>query len=159
LPVKSSAGPSAAAPLFDSARARVPQALAGVAGQGTIDGNRIKLSFALPEGKTVSRLEYFPLEEGRIEPAAAQVLKREGHAVELYLTAAQPVKTDAKAIKGVLVANGGPGAGGWVGTIDMPLVAGTVAPVAAGTAATAATTSMSLLAALGAAFLGSRCYH
>ncbi|MGZ8254738.1 MAG: protein-disulfide reductase DsbD family protein [Burkholderiaceae bacterium] len=154
LPVKAGAGPSASAALFEAARARVPQALAGLAGQGTIDGTRIKLSLALPAGKTASQLEFFPIEEGRIEPAAAQVLKREGNAVELYLTAAQPVKADAKAIKGVLVANGGPGSGGWVGTVDMPLVAGAVAPVAANAAATNATASMSLLAALGAAFLG-----
>jgi thiol:disulfide interchange protein DsbD len=154
LPVKAAAGPSAAAGLFDTARARVPQVLAGFAGQGTIDGTRIKLSFALPAGKTASQLEFFPVEEGRIEPAAAQVLKREGNAVELYLTAAQPVKADAKAIKGVLVANGGPASGGWVGTVDMPLVAGAVAPVSAGAAATNSSASMSLVAALGAAFLG-----
>ena len=63
------------------------------------------LSLALPPGKTASRLEFFPLHEGRIEAAAPQVLKREGDAVELYLTASLPVKADAKAIQGVLVAN------------------------------------------------------
>ena len=40
------------------------------------DGSRIKLSLALPTGKTASRLEFFPAQEGRIEPAASQVLKR-----------------------------------------------------------------------------------
>jgi thiol:disulfide interchange protein/DsbC/DsbD-like thiol-disulfide interchange protein len=156
LPVKAAAGPSAFAGLFDAARNRVPQPLAGLSGQGTIDGTRVKLSFALPAGKTASKLEFFPAEEGRIEAAAPQVLKREGDAVELYLTAAQPVKADAKAIKGVLVANGGPGAGGWVGSVDLPLVAGAVAPVAAsdGTTNAAPAASMTLVAALGAAFLG-----
>jgi thiol:disulfide interchange protein DsbD len=154
LPVKPAAGPSASAALFEAARARVPQPLTGVAGQGTIDGNRIKLAFALPAGRAANQLEFFPLEEGRIEAAAPQVLKREGDAVELYLTAAQPVKADAKTIAGVLVANGGPGSGGWVGAIETPLVAGTVAPVAAGAAAASTAPSMTLLAALGAAFLG-----
>ncbi|HET9025825.1 MAG TPA: thioredoxin family protein [Burkholderiaceae bacterium] len=153
LPVRSSAGPSAQAARFEATRALVPQALAGATGQGTIDGNRIKLSLVLPAGRTASRLEFFPLEEGRIEAAAPQVLKREGDAVELYLNAAQPVKADAKAIQGVLVANGGPSSGGWIGSIDLPLIAGTVAPVSA-TTATISGASMSLVAALGAAFLG-----
>ena len=153
LPVKASSGPSAHAPRFEATRTLIPQPLGGTTGQGTIDGSRIKLSLALPAGKTVNRLEFFPLEEGRIEPAAPQVLRREGAAVELYLTAAKPVKADAKAIQGVLVANGGPAAGGWIGSVDLPLAAGTVAPVS-GPAATSAAASMSLVAALGAALLG-----
>jgi thiol:disulfide interchange protein DsbD len=153
LPVKSSAGPSSSATLFEQTRARVPQAIAGISGQATIDGNRIKLGFVLPAGRSASSIEFFPTEEGRIEPAAPQVLRREGNAVELYLTAAAPVKADAKLLKGVLVANGGPGAGGWTTTIDTPLAAGTVAAVAA-SASTGAAPSMSFVAALGAAFLG-----
>ena len=128
LPVKTAAGPSAHVALFEATRVLIPQPLANATGQGTIDGSRIRLSLALPAGKTASRLEFFPQHEGRIEPAAPQVLKREGDAVELYLTAAQPVKADAKTLQGVLVANGGPAAGGWIGSIDLPLVAGTVAP-------------------------------
>jgi thiol:disulfide interchange protein DsbD len=153
LPVKPTAGPSAHVALFDATRTLIPQPLADATGQGTIDGNRIKLSLALPPGKTASRLEFFPLQEGRIEAAAPQVLKREGDAVELYLTASLPVKADAKAIQGVLVANGGPAAGGWIGAIDLPLVAGTVAAVSVTPTAGPAAT-MSLIAALGAALLG-----
>jgi thiol:disulfide interchange protein/DsbC/DsbD-like thiol-disulfide interchange protein len=151
LPVKSSSAPSLQAKLFESTRALVPQALAGVTGQGTIDGTRIKLGLALPAGRTASRLEFFPLEEGRIEPAAAQVLKREGDAIELYLTAAQPVKADAKAIAGVLVADDGPRSGGWIGTVELPLAAGVVAPVSAPPVASSST---SFIAALGFALLG-----
>jgi thiol:disulfide interchange protein DsbD len=153
LPVKSTAGPSAHVALFEATRVLIPQPLANATGQGTIDAGRIKLSLALPAGKTVSRLEFFPAQEGRIEPAAPQVLRREGEAVELYLTSSQPVKADAKTLQGVLVANGGPAAGGWIGTIDLPLVAGTVAPVSAAPAASPAA-AMSLIAALGAALLG-----
>jgi len=153
LPVRTAAGPSVHAALFDAMRALIPQPLAGATGQGTLDGNRIKLSLALPPGKSATRLEFFPLHEGRIEPAAPQVLKREGDAIDLYLTAALPVQADAKAIQGVLVANGGPAAGGWIGSIDLPLVAGTVAPVSATSSASPAV-SMSLVAALGAALLG-----
>jgi thiol:disulfide interchange protein DsbD len=153
LPVKPSAGPSAAASMFSEARALVPQPLAGVAGQATIDGTRIKVGFVLPVGRATSKIEFFPTEEGRIEPAAPQVLRREGDAIELFLTAAQPVKADATSLSGVLVANGGPAKGGWVGSIAVPLAAGAVAPVSAG-AATGNAASMSLVAALGAAFLG-----
>jgi thiol:disulfide interchange protein DsbD len=153
LPVKPTAGPSVHAALFDATRVLIPQPLAGATGQGTIDGSRIKLSLALPAGKSASRLEFFPLHEGRIEPAAPQVLKREGDAAELYLTAALPVKAGATALQGVLVANGGPASGGWIGSIDVPLVAGTVAPVAATPSANPAA-AMSLIAALGAALLG-----
>jgi len=153
LPVKAAAGPSAHVALFEATRVLIPQPLANATGQGTIDGSRIRLSLALPAGKTASRLEFFPQHEGRIEPAAPQVLKREGDAVELYLTAAQPVKADAKTLQGVLVANGGPAAGGWIGSIDLPLVAGTVAPVSA-VPSTNPAAAMSLVAALGAALLG-----
>ena len=154
LPVKAAAGPSASAACSMPPRSRVPQPLAGFAGQGTIDGTRIKLSFALPAGKTASRLEFFPAEEGRIEAAAAQVLKREGDAVELYLTAAQPVKADAKAIKGVLVANGGPGVGRLGG--QRRHAAGRRSGRASGgeRRGDECGASMTLLAALGAAFLG-----
>ena len=152
LPIKSSAGAASMATLFEHTRARVPQPLPAVAGQATRDGTRIKLGFVLPAGKSASSMDFFPLEEGRIEPAAPQVLQREGNAVELHLTAAQPVKTDAKVLAGVLVANGGPDKGGWTGTVELPLSAGSVAPVVAGT--TGAAPPMSLIAALGAAFLG-----
>lgn len=153
LPVRTAAGPSAHVAFFEATRVLIPQPLANATGQGTIDGSRIRLSLALPAGKSASRLEFFPAQEGRIEPAAPQVLKREGDAVELYLTAAQPVKADAKTLQGVLVANGGPAAGGWIGSIDLPLVAGTVAPVSA-VPTTAPAAAMSLIAALGAALLG-----
>jgi thiol:disulfide interchange protein len=155
LPVRPTAGPSSSAGLFERTREKVPQPLAGLAAVGTIDGDRLKIGLALPPDKSASRLEFFPLEEGRIEPAAPQVLKREGNAVELYLTAAAPAPaSDGKTLKGVLVANGGPGAAaGWAATVDMAVAAGLVERVSPAATAGAAA-SMSLIAALGAAFLG-----
>ena len=153
LPVKADANPSAHAALFAQARKLVPTALPGLAARGTIDADRIRLAFDLPADRKSDSLEFFPLEEARIEPAAAQVLNRRD-GVSLYLTAAKPVKADAKSLGGVIVANGGPAKpGGWAAVVEAPLVAGVVS--APGTAAAGATApTMSLVAALGAAFIG-----
>jgi thiol:disulfide interchange protein DsbD len=163
LPVKASAAPTAHAALFDRTRQQIPAKLAGLAARGTIEANRIKLALDLPAGRTADTLEFFPLEEARIEPAAPQVLNR-GDGVALYLTAAQPVKADAASLAGVIVANGGPGKpNGWAAVVEAPMAAGVVSPAAmtaaaaapAGTSGAAGTApTMSLLAALGAAFVG-----
>jgi thiol:disulfide interchange protein DsbD len=154
LPVKAAAGPSKHAALFKATQALVPQAAKDLTAKGSIEANRIRVDLGLPTGRKLDQVEFFPLEEGRIEPAAAQVLRREGERTALYLTAAKPVAAEFRTLKGVIVANGGPAnASGWTGIVEVPLAAGTVA---AGVVATPAGsgTSMSLLAALGAAFLG-----
>jgi thiol:disulfide interchange protein DsbD len=156
LPVAASSQPSASAPLFAAARKLLPQ-VAAQAGTASIEGDRIRLP--LPEA--VKRLEFFPLEEARIEPGAAQVLRTEDGTQAVYLRAAQPVAADFKTLRGVLVADGGPAQGGWVRSAEWTLVPGSVAVVAAPPAAAAAKSgagadavSMSLAAALGLAFLG-----
>ncbi len=158
LPVKGEAGPSSHAGRFSDARKLVPVAVPGLAARGTIEANRIRLAFDVPAGRKFDTVEFFPLEESRIEPAAPQVLNRSDE-VALYLTAAQPVKADAQSLAGVVVANGGPSKpGGWTAVIEAPLVAGAVSPASmtSSAAATSAATAptMSLLAALGAAFIG-----
>jgi len=156
LPVRAAASASPQAAQFAQARRLIPAAMPGLSVRGTTEGERVLLALTLPPDRKVETLAFFPLEEGRIEPAAPQVLdRREGTA--LQLAAAKPVKADAKSLAGVLVANGGPSkAGGWAATIEAPLVAGTVgaAAPAAATAATSVAPPMSLVAALGAAFLG-----
>jgi thiol:disulfide interchange protein DsbD len=153
LPVKSNAAPSVHAALFAEARKLIPTSVAGLTARGTTDADRIRLSFDLPAGRKADSLEFFPLEEARIEPAAAQVLSR-SDGVSLHLMAAKPVKADAKLLAGVVVANGGPAKpGGWTAVVEAPLTAGAVsAPSTAAAGSTAPT--MTLLAALGAAFLG-----
>ena len=154
LPVRGSSARSSQAALFDATRKLVPGKVAGVSARGTIDANRIRLDFALPAGLKADSIEFFPLEEGRIEPAAAQALTR-GAATALQLTAARPVKTNATSLSGVIVANGGPAkSGGWVALVEAPLAAGAVGPTNAATGAVPAGPTMSLLAALGAAFVG-----
>jgi DsbC/DsbD-like thiol-disulfide interchange protein len=98
---------------FHATRAKVPQPARDIAARGTIEDNRIRVALSLPAGKTLDRVEFFPLQEGEIEPAAEQVLVREGDVAALYLTTAAPAPTDFSQLAGVLVANGGPAAGGW----------------------------------------------
>ena len=74
LPVKAAAAPSSQAALFTAARKLVPATVPGLAARGTIEANRIRLAFDLPPGSKADAIEFFPLEEARIEPAAAQVL-------------------------------------------------------------------------------------
>ncbi len=155
LPVAAAAQPSSSAPLFTKARSLMPQALTGASAKAAIEDRRIRLDLGLPADKPARSLEFFPLEEARIEAAAAQVLKQENGVAALYLTAAQPVAQDFARLRGVLVADGGPAKGGWTGVVEAPLAAGSVAIVAApATASAGGTSSISLLAALGMAFLG-----
>ena len=153
LPVKPQAAASSSAALFKAAQARVPGS--ALAASASIDGNRIRVVLSPPAGKTLDKFEFFPLEEGRIEAAAPQLLKNEGGQSAIYLTAAKPIAPDFKTLKGVVVANGGPGyASGWTNVVQAPLSAGAVGAAAGSTSATGAGSSMSLLAALGTAFLG-----
>jgi thiol:disulfide interchange protein DsbD len=165
LPVRAEAAPSRHAALFAATRAQIPQPVSLEAASATIEQGRIRLAYR--PTAAVQRLEFFPLEESRIEPAAAQALRAEADANALYLTAAQPVAAEFTRLKGVLVADGGPAAadrGGWAGIVDLPLVAGTVAQVAAAPVATATavpaggadvtTASMTVWLALGGALIG-----
>jgi len=159
LPVREAAAPSRFAPLFVSTRAQVPQPAKLEAASATIDGGRIRLVFR--PASAVQQLEFFPLEESRIEPAAAQSLRAESDSAALYLAAAQPVTADFTRLRGVLVANGGPAAsdrGGWAAEVDLPLVAGVVPQVQATAAAPAmagsGATTVTLWVALAGAFVG-----
>jgi thiol:disulfide interchange protein DsbD len=161
LPVRAAAAPSSFAPLFGSARAQVPRPAKLDAASVTIDGARVRLAFR--PAAPVTKLEFFPLEESRIEPAAAQTLRVEDRGVALYLAAAQPVAAEFTRLRGVLVANGGPAAadrGGWAGEIDLPLVAGVVPQVSASSAAAGpapagrGATPVTFWVALAGAFVG-----
>ncbi|MBA2547486.1 MAG: thioredoxin family protein [Burkholderiaceae bacterium] len=153
LPVKSDAAPSASASLFKSTLAQVPQST--LAAQATIDASRIRVAFSPPADKTVDKVEFFPLEESRIEPAAPQELRKEGAQFAIYLTAAKPVGADFKTLNGVVVANGGPAnASGWSQIVQAPLAVGTIAGAAGAAVSGENASSMSLLAALATALLG-----
>ena len=111
---------TASAPAFARTRELIPRELKLASAQAVRSGTRVTLTFAAPDGAVPHRLEFFPLEAGRIEPSAPQRLTV-GGTVRLELTAAQPVGSDFRTLHGVLAADGGPGAGGWAGTIEVPL--------------------------------------
>jgi DsbC/DsbD-like thiol-disulfide interchange protein len=112
---------SANSAAFEQARERIPRELKLQAARATRAGSNVTLAFSAPAAGRPHRLEFFPLEPGRIEPSAPQTLRSDGNTVQLELTAAQPVGADFRTLRGVLVSDGGPDAGGWMGTIEVPL--------------------------------------
>jgi thiol:disulfide interchange protein DsbD len=158
LAVKAAASPSRHAALFKSARALVPEAKAGLVADATLDAQRIRLGLAASDS-SLKTLEFFPMEEARIEAAAPQTIGRDASGMALTLIAAPPVKADFTRLKGVLVANGGPAqSGGWTALVDAPLKVGSISAAATAGSATGNAggkgAPMTLLAALGAAILG-----
>ncbi len=157
LPVRDAARPSPRAAQFAATLSRVPQPITLKGATATIDDTRIRLAFAPPGASGLpASVEFFPLEQARIEPAAPQVLRREGDRAALYLTAATPVAPDFKTLKGVLVVDGGPARadrGGWAGIVAVPLAAGAV-PVVAATAPADAGELITFWVALAGAFVG-----
>jgi len=127
LPVVAAADvhPGVAAAEFAAARQRVPAALVLSQARARIQGNRAELEFALPGNLVPHKLEFFPLEAGRIVAAADQPLAIRGRHAQLTLALSTPVDAAFTALRGVLVADGGPGiagsAGAWAGQIEVPI--------------------------------------
>jgi thiol:disulfide interchange protein DsbD len=123
LPVRNLAEvrPGAEAALFTAARQQLPQPLARGLAQASREATRVRLE--LQGAAPVRRaLEFFPLEAGRIVAAAEQKLTLTGpDRVRLDLTPVAPAEPGFTKLRGVLVADGGPGAGGWLASIDLPL--------------------------------------
>jgi DsbC/DsbD-like thiol-disulfide interchange protein len=113
--------PTANATAFERSRERIPRDLKLAGARATRAGPRVTLTFSPPGVGVPHRLEFFPLEPGRIEPSAPQTLRSNADTVELDLTAAQPVAPDFQTLRGVLEADGGLDAGGWSGTIEVPI--------------------------------------
>ncbi|MGE5338108.1 MAG: protein-disulfide reductase DsbD family protein [Gemmatimonadota bacterium] len=156
LPVRESAGPSRRAAQFVATRALVPHRVSLQDASATIEGNRIRLAFRASHAPAT--VEFFPLEEARIEPAAPQILRTEGNQVAVYLTAAKPVAGEFKVLRGVLAVDGGPARadqGGWAGETEVALLPGKVEVVEApATIGTGAGGTVTLWAALAGALIG-----
>jgi thiol:disulfide interchange protein/DsbC/DsbD-like thiol-disulfide interchange protein len=107
IPVSAQAGgiDSASAALFTTARGEVPSAQPA-ATTARIQGDQLVIALGTEWGATLSQIKslaFFPYDEGGIEYAAPQTLKRTKDAVELSMKIGyQPPK--AGAIRGVLVA-------------------------------------------------------
>ncbi len=157
LTVRDVANPSRRAAQFIATRAMVPQRATLPDADATIEDERIRVSFR--PANELTRLEFFPLQEGRIEPAAPQLVRVEDGRTAVYLTAAKPVAAEFSRLKGVLVADGGPARadqGGWASEIALALAPGKVARIDAATTAggTVRSTSITLWVALTGALVG-----
>jgi thiol:disulfide interchange protein DsbD len=149
LPVASRADddPRAAAPIA-AARARLPapaKALSGwsLAASAAADG--VALRIVPPAGVAMRSAQFFPFDQGKIEPAAPQRLDATGDAYRLALVrAVQPVGAFDR-VAGVLVLASADDAAPRAYAVDLPIAAG--APAASGA-------PLGLIAALLAAFAG-----
>ena len=100
---------------------------------------------------------FYPLEEARIEPSAAQILKRGGTRDCRVPDRGDGGRARLRDLKGVIVANGGLAVpSGWTATVEAPVSAGVVAASVFEPPAQVrwASTSMTLLIAFGGALLG-----
>ncbi|SPE25727.1 putative ThiO:disulfide interchange protein [Burkholderiales bacterium] len=124
LPVRAATQlrPTPEADVFAATRRRVPTPATLQNARASVDGSRVRLEFLGPKAG-VHTLEFFPLEAGRIVAAADQALSVQGQGVRLELQAQAPMAPDFSALRGVLVADGGPGADehGWAAKIDIAL--------------------------------------
>ncbi len=122
LPVRAAdqVHPSAAAGAFAQALREVPVPTALQDARAVVEGTQLRLEFSA--AKAVPRsLEFFSLEPDRIVTAAKQILSVHAKRVRLQLQAQTPAQTDFTALRGVLVADGGPSRGGWAAQIDVAL--------------------------------------
>jgi thiol:disulfide interchange protein len=147
LPVaeRADADPRGAAPIA-AARARLPQpAPAGWSFAATPTAEAVALRIVPPAGEAVPEARFFPFDEGKIEPAAAQTLvaAEGGHQLTLP-RAAQPVGPFDRAA-GVLVLSPPGEARPRAFAIEVPVAAPPPAAAAVG---------FGLVAALVAAFIG-----
>ena len=92
-----------------AARSALPTPLQGWQVTARGDGSRVALTLTPPEGSAEpGALQFFPNDEGRIEPSGKQLLKRDGTgAYVLTLPAATQLAPDFKRVAGVVTASKG----------------------------------------------------
>lgn len=165
LPLRVSASPSADAAAIDAALKAIPEK-AGPEGLSAVsDGKRLRIDVAA-SGLVKRSLDFIPASQSVMKYSDPAVFeKHEDGSASLYFTAADRfakewAKAPAKALSGLLIADGGPKAGGWAVETSFPLAAGEVgAPAVQPGAAAAAIAesggvSFSTWTALAFAFVG-----
>lgn len=139
LPIDVAGKPTADAEAVAQAVQAVPERVSNDgAFTARIDGDRIRIDVA-GNAAVARSLDFMPSEKGVIRlseaPVTALSVAPEGGAAEgptgssLWLAAdGNFAKAPAARLSGILVADGGPAAGGWAVETDIPLAAGTVTP-------------------------------
>src|SRR5436309_3145186 len=136
LPVQPNAQPDARwSGSIAKARADLPVPLKGWDVGATRQGNAIELALASKGGAKLSDVQFFPFDEGKIEPSAKQMLTQVDNGYRLRVeTAKQPVG-EFRQVRGVLVSRDPWGAGlPRAVTIDTSLVAAALATSASAAA-------------------------
>jgi thiol:disulfide interchange protein DsbD len=131
-----------------AARQAIPIPLQGWKVTAKGDGSRVAMTLSPPEGAAdPGALQFFPQEEGRIEPSGKQVLQRDSAgAYVLTLPAAIQLAPDFRRVAGVITASKGFSEGAdpiTAVTVDVPLV-GAVTPGAKPSLSAAAGAELSL---------------
>jgi thiol:disulfide interchange protein/DsbC/DsbD-like thiol-disulfide interchange protein len=159
LPV--AAGAPAADPRWqasvDRARNQLPVDVAGWKYESSLRGKLLFVRLTPPEGAAPpASAAFFPEREGLIEPAAVQKLTRDGRAITIEMTLAEPIAAGSQAVIGVAVSDSG-----WAGSagrkaIQVSAPANASLGAAAGTTASGAGASVGggALAALAFALVG-----
>ncbi|HSN20171.1 MAG TPA: thioredoxin family protein [Usitatibacter sp.] len=141
------------------AQEMLPAKPAGWKSEAAIVGKSLVVRIAAPEGKAApAKATFFPEREELIVPAAPEKVTREGNALRIEMTLADPPPTGLTSVEGVVVAPSG-----WPGTDErraievsapmvaaLPAVAGAIGPLAPNDGGIGG----SLVAALAFAFLG-----
>ena len=158
LPLRVSAKPGPDAALIGEALKRIPETPASAESlRAVIDGTKIRIDELA--GLPVKRsLDFFPSErnvvnyaeapvfetraaassEANGQSSSADVTLERAAASSLYIAAHEKfANAPTEAIEGILVADGGPAAGGWAIEASIPLEAGEIVPPAAPRSATA----------------------
>jgi len=126
LPVTAAGGPKdpAVAQLFDGARAELPGAAPAASSAGIVDGQLV-ITLGKQWGGTLSRIKslaFYPFDDGVIEYAAPQTLRRRDGAVDLAVKLGyQPPRSGD--VRGILIATEEGGAPGQSGAdaIEVPI--------------------------------------
>ncbi|MGE5616649.1 MAG: protein-disulfide reductase DsbD domain-containing protein, partial [Bacillota bacterium] len=140
---------------IDNARSLLPVVAPGWKFESALSGKSLVVRLAAPGGATPpAKAQFFPEQEGLIEPAAPQKLTREGNAIRIEMKLADPVPAGVKSVNGVAVSDAG-----WAGAssrkaIEVAAPVGTLPPVSPAATVGTQVIGGSALVALGFAFLG-----
>ncbi len=134
LPYAVKADASSDAALLKRGEMLIPEKTRALKTEATVDGTKLEIKIPSGEVAIHHALSFFPLEANQIVLANAPRLARtKDGSSALYLTLTKEFAVSTpKALRGVLVADGGPlEKGGWAVETTLPLSAGTViAPLA-----------------------------
>lgn len=118
--------PSEDAALVARANTLVPETAHPKNLRAVVDGQRLRMDLPAGAVKVEKDLTFYPLTPDTVDLSTPPVFERRDDADALYLTLEPDLPAAPATLEGVLVADGGPAAGGWAVETGMPVTAGTV---------------------------------